>query len=419
MTVFKKYESAIRWSLRKWIDEIKEVDLLIGIPTYNCEDTVGQVISKVGEGLKTYYPELKTAIVVLDGGSLDDTRENAYEAKIPEGLQRRVAIYRGKPGKGTSLKAVFETAQLLKADACVVVDSDIKNINPKWIKLLADPILKNKADYVTPYYLRHKYDGTITNTLIYPFTRALYGRRIRQPIGGDFGLNADLAASYTNEDVWDTDISGFGIDIWMTTTAINEDWRIVQANLGSKVHVAKDPALDLGSMFREVLGTLFFLMSKYENIWMRVSGSEDVAIVGSPDGGNKLESVPVSHKKLKDEFCEGFSHFAPLYDQVLEAENYVALKELTESIEKGGEMLLPDELWARIVYDFAFTFQAWSRNRRKLIDIMTPLYFGKTAAYCREVADMNSNEINNVVEREAETFERLKPYLIKKFKAWK
>ena len=53
------------------------------------------------------------------------------------------------------------------------------------------PVFEQGFDYVAPYYLRHKYDGTITNSIVYPLTRTLYGHRIRQPIGGDFGFQAN------------------------------------------------------------------------------------------------------------------------------------------------------------------------------------------------------------------------------------
>ena len=58
------------------------------------------------------------------------------------------------------------------------------------------PVLEQGFDYVAPYYLRHKYDGTITNSIVYPMTRTLYGHRIRQPIGGDFGFSGHLAQHY-------------------------------------------------------------------------------------------------------------------------------------------------------------------------------------------------------------------------------
>lgn len=85
-----------------------------------------------------------------------------------------------------------------------------------------------------PYYLRHKYDGTITNSLAYPLTRALYGQRIRQPIGGEFGFSGALAAHYLDQHVWESEVARFGIDIWMTTEAIACGARVCQSFLGAK-----------------------------------------------------------------------------------------------------------------------------------------------------------------------------------------
>jgi len=62
-----------------------------------------------------------------------------------------------------------------------VVDSDLRSITPEWFELLLGPILLDRCDFVAPLYLRHKYDGTITNSIVYPLTRSLYGKEVRQP----------------------------------------------------------------------------------------------------------------------------------------------------------------------------------------------------------------------------------------------
>lgn len=49
---------------------------------------------------------------------------------------------------------------------------------------------------------------------------------------------------------------------------------------------------------------------------------------------------------------------------------------------------------------------------------MVPLYFGRTAAYCYEVAESDSEEAEQVVEKQAQVFEDAKFYLIKKYEAW-
>ena len=61
-------------------------------------------------------------------------------------------------------------------------------------------------------YGRHKFDGTITNGIVYPLRRPLYGNRVRQPIAGDFGFSGNLAKFYLTKDIGDTDVGRFGID---------------------------------------------------------------------------------------------------------------------------------------------------------------------------------------------------------------
>ncbi len=79
----------------------------------------------------------------------------------------------------------------MKAKAVVVVDADLKSITPIWIKKFAEPVF-NGTDFVSPLYIRHKYDGTITNNIVFPLVYSLFNKHIRQPIGGDFALSGKL-----------------------------------------------------------------------------------------------------------------------------------------------------------------------------------------------------------------------------------
>jgi hypothetical protein len=414
----KKYASALRENVHMWIDKIRTVDVLVGIPCYNCEDTVGFVVEQAAKGLAQFFPDRKGAVFVCDGGSLDDTRERAYGATIPAGVERRVTIYRGVPGKGTSFRGVFEVAVLLKAKAIAVVDADLRSITPEWVLLLVEPILERSAGFVAPYYLRHKFDGTITNQIVYPMTRALYGLDVRQPIGGDFGVCPELAAFYVKEDVWDIDIARFGIDVWMTTSAINEGHKIVQADLGVKVHDAKDPAADLGPMFRQVISTLFHLMGKYEHSWRRENPLRPVETLYRREAEPELSPVSVTASKLEAEFLEGFDHFRPMYREILAAGTMERLEEVHRSWKAGDGKEFDADLWSRALYDFAFVYQLWNRNRRRLVDILTPLYFGRTKSYCQQVLSASSAEAEEVIQEQARVFERNKPYLLERFGMW-
>ena len=209
------------------------------------------------------------------------TGRRSWRAKF-ETLSSRFSALKidGVGGKGAALRTIFEIAAALEVQALVVVDSDLRTIVPEWIELLAGPILKGGYDFVAPLYARYKYDGTITNTVTYPLTRALYGHRIRQPIGGDFGVSGDLVRHYLELDDWTPDISKFGIDIWMTTSALTGGFAVCQTRLGAKVHDPKDPGADLGPMFRQVVGTILRLADRYADHWLPIHGSHDVPAYG-------------------------------------------------------------------------------------------------------------------------------------------
>lgn len=410
-----KYDSAVRDNVYFWVDELETVDILIGIPCYNCQESIGYVVEQVAKGLEEYFPEHKTAIFISDGGSLDDTRENAYSVLIPENVNRRVSIYRGLPGKGTSFRAVFELAIMLKAKAIGVFDADLRSITPEWVKFIIEPILDKSAGFVTPFYRRHKFDGTITNQIVYPMTRALYGVDVRQPIGGDFGFCPELAAFFVKEDVWETDVAMFGIDIWMTTCAINEGFKVVQTYLGTKIHGAKDPASDLGPMFRQVVSTLFYLMDKYKHNWDRENPFKAIEVKNNVEEEPKLEAVSVSMNDLREEFIEGFQNFRPMYVEILNSDNLSRLDNIYKSWSANDNEEFNAELWSKILYNFAYTYQQWQRNKRRLVDVLTPLYFGRTKSYCEQVMNMKSSESEKVVQDQAAIFEKNKPYLLKMF----
>jgi len=277
------FETALREDALQRIAQIGQAEILVGIPSYNNAGTIAHVVKMAAQGMVKHFPDMKPVLINSDGGSSDGTRQVVLDTPVLPGVEVIATEYQGLPGKGSAFRAIFETARALGAKACVVVDSDLRSITPQWIKLLADPVVGQGYDYVTPYYSRHKYDGTITNNITFPMTRMLYGLdglEVRQPIGGDFGFSGKLVSAYLERGDWESDIARYGIDIWMTTTAINESGRVCQARLGAKVHDAKDPAEALGPMFVQVVGTLFSLMTTYQSHWESVTSVERAPIYG-------------------------------------------------------------------------------------------------------------------------------------------
>ncbi len=406
------------------IGKIKTADIVVGIPSFNNAGTIGHVVRAVQAGLAKYFPGKKSVLVNSDGGSTDDTlavvRNTSLEDYTSILLHHRVepvfkiaTPYSGIPGKGSAFRAIFEIAEALDAAACVVVDSDLRSITPEWIELLVKPVLEDGFDYVAPLYHRHKYDGTITNSIVYPLTRALYGKRVRQPIGGDFGFSGKLAKFYLTKDVWQTDVARFGIDIWMTTTALANRFKVTQSFLGAKIHNAKDPGSDLSAMLYQVVGATFALMETYHDVWKPVRRSEPVTAFGF-EYTVGLEQVTVNTGRMLNVFREGLNNLRELWIDVLGAGDFRELERTGTLADR--EFRFPPALWTRVIYDYAIAYHKKKLPAEHLIKSLTPLYLGKTASFILEVEQMGQQEAEAEIEKLCMEFENNKDYLVNNWK---
>jgi hypothetical protein len=292
-----------------------------------------------------------------------------------------------------------------------MLDSDLRSISPEWIELLIAPVILKEFGFVTPYYSRHKYDGTITNMIAYPLSWALYGRRVRQPIGGDFGFSPELIESLLGKNVWETDIARFGIDIWMTTVAICENFKICQSFLGAKIHDDKDPGKDLSPMFKQVVGTIFSLMDIYKDKWLQVKGSRPTAIFGfESEFAPKPLDVDIEHMIKK--FQKSVPTYMPVWEKVLETENCNKMQEV--AIMDSAHFELPIELWIKSLYDFAFAYTKLTDglSTNEIIEALVPIYYAMTASFVRKTQNLDSHQAEEVINQQCGVFEKLKPYLV-------
>jgi hypothetical protein len=240
----------------------------------------------------------------------------------------------------------------------------------------------------------------------------LYGYRVRQPIGGDFGIALPLIKKLISQDVWESDVARFGVDVWLTTMAMINNCSIAQANLGVKIHDVKDPAEALGPMFRQVVATLLHLMEENETIWKKVKGSKPVPIIGP---ALKIEPKPfeINVGKLVADFKIGCKNWCEIWKKIIAQENWIQIQDLVNKEEH--EFRMDTEVWAKILYDLAAAFHHWKGNREILVSLMTPLYFARVASFVNQTREMSNEQAEAVVEEQAEIFEKTKDYLIKKW----
>ena len=407
--------------LRQLID-VGEADVLVGVPTYNNAATVGQVVQTIRAGLLKYFPRERAVIVNADGGSRDQTSELVRGASIND-LQHSTdlnalrtlhsisAEYAGGPATGTALRTILASAELLRVSACAVVSPESTTIEPEWIERLLRPVYQAKYDFITPLYRRHKFDGLLMRNLVYPMTRAFYGKQVREPYASEFSFSGQLASHFLAQEIWTHEVGHTGTEIALTISAITGGFRLAQSFLGVKPHVDARAA-DLVDAMRQTVGGLFWSLEPNFSLWSAKLDSQPIPTLGSAQEVT-LEPLRVNRKRLFGMFRSGVDELEPVLRSILSPSTLSELQRISALDE--GEFLYGDELWARTVYEFAASYHKEVISRDHVIQALAPLYRGRAFTFLVENREASGEQVEQNVEDFCMTCERLKPSLVEQW----
>jgi hypothetical protein len=404
--------------LRQLID-VGEADVLVGVPTYNNAATVGQVVQTIRAGLLKYFPRERAVIVNADGGSRDQTPELVRGASIND-LQHSTdltalrtlhsisAEYPGGPATGTALRTILASAELLRVSACAVVSPESTTIEPEWIERLLRPVYQGNFDFVTPLYRRHKFDGLLMRNLVYPMTRAFYGKQVREPYAAEFSFSGQLASHFLGQEIWTHEVGQAGTEIALTISAITGGFRLAQSFLGAKPHVDARAA-DLVAAMRQTVGALFWSLEPNFSIWSAKSDSQPIPTLGAAQEVT-LEPLRINRKRLLSMFRSGVAELEPVLKSILSSSTLTELQRISALEE--DDFLFGDELWARTIYEFAASYHKAVISRDHVVQALAPLYRGRAFTFLVENREASGEQVEQNVEDFCMTCERLKPSLL-------
>ena len=424
---------ALPQEIERRLGRIGTADIVIGIPTFNNAATISDLIVAAQSGLHTSFASARSVIVHVDGGSRDPTVELAADtassngsephvlkfSQHVDGVSQLAAAQYLKPAKGTACRTVFEVARRLRAKACGIVDADAGSPDAETIAQLLKPIVQESYDFVLPVYKRGTYAGTITSAIAYPLTRALFGKRVRQPLAGDFACSTRLLDRFLALDPWRGDVARVGIDVWVAVQALTAGARLCQVNLGDRspgggsADAAGVGSLDMRDALPSVLASLFTSVERTESVWQKVRGSDPVDAFGVA-AAPELEPAPFDVRQCLDAFRLGVANLHEIWSVALPPTSVHALRKLARASDDN--FALPDELWARIVYDFAIAFHQRRIGREHLLGAFLPLFWAWIASYVLQVSDMDSEQVEDRLEALCVQFEAEKPYLISRWR---
>jgi hypothetical protein len=357
--------------------------------------------------LTSLYPGSAATVLLLEGATdgLDPRPGSPSDAR-----QRMTAG--GLKALDQRLPSLLRSAAKLDARLCALVTAGSAGRKADWLRLLLSPILDEGYDYVCPSYVRGRYQGAINTAIIYPLLRALFGRRLRQPLGAELALSRKLVEKLAADEEWTTDSIHAGTDAWLVSKLLGSDARICQSFLGRMSLPTAGSSSDLSEVLAQTIGPVFGEMERRPAVWQRISGSEPVPTFGEEEIAAQHPPGDVAREVAA--FVLGCANLHDLWGAVLPPASLLALKQAAR--QGPPSFRLDADLWARIVYDFAVGYHVRAISRAQLLRSMTPLYLGWVASFINQVRALDARGVEEAVEQSCRAFEMQKPYLISRWR---
>lgn len=402
--------------VRATLGRIGTADLVVGLATAGTSATVAAVGGAVRAGLDAHFADQAAVVVHADQASSEETAAALASALGPVRLVRAPAAGHAAEAAldwAQAVRAVLTVGRLLEARVLVMLNSDLASTTADWLRALATPVVKDDVGLVLPIYHRHRYDGTLTQALVVPLVRSLFGRQLMHPLAEEFACSGAAADAFLAQPVWETDLGRHGLEFWLPAAAIERGFTVGQAVLGPRTVAAGPPPAPLGRTVGRVAGALFALAERSESYWLDVRGSEPAVTFGVPP--EPLPGGPaVDPERMQIGFVQGVRDLLPVWERILAPEN---LGEVLELSDRPLERFrFPDRLWTRVVYDFLLAYRARVVYRSHAVQSLAPLYLGRAASVILETRQRPPAALLLSAARLGGMFEEDKPYLVDRWR---
>jgi hypothetical protein len=418
-------ESFLADDFLRQLMSVGEVDLLVGIPTFNNASTIAQTLQTVEESLRQSFVRERVAILNMDGGSGDETRqifERRSDRREPshKGLTSLRTIHRisfeydRSPAQGLALRDIVAAADLLRARACAIISPATTNLTPSWVANLLRPVYREGLDFVAPLYERSRFQGLLARDLLYPMSRAIFGNRIRELYSDEWGFSGQLASQCLEQDVWHEEAIRARPEAWMAIRATVSGLKCGQYFLGPKTVSPAAAGPDIVEAIRQTVGNFFWCMETNQSGWVGRTNSQPVATFG-PDHELSSDGLPPSQEKIFDLFRSGVNELNPILASILTKDTHAQIKAI--SLTDRGKFHFAGELWVKTLYEFAASYHHAVLNRDHLVQALVPLYRGRLYSFLQEHANSSPDEMEAQSEMLCQEFDRQKPFLLERWTA--
>ena len=400
------------------LERLAGAELVVGVLGAGAAEEAADSAAMVREGLAG-LSKIPRAVLISNNGA---HRPAPATPAVPDADQPLAVLSFGLPAPGpadtlqqtrsTAYRRVFTVGGKLGVRACGVIASQPHAATPQWIYRIVQPVIDLGFDLVAPRYTRHKMEGLLNRSVLAPLHRALYGEQLQNPMGPDFGLSGKLLRQVLKEASVPRRRDQNDLMATIASTASRAGFQVCESHLGVLVQQPTDWT-NLSSLLAEVLGPVFLELERQAVFWQSVRGSKPVPKFGSPEVVSD-DAATLDVRRMIESFHLGIQNLQDVWRLVLPPATLFELVKLSRLPREQFRM--PDDLWVRIVYDFALGHRLRTISRDHLLRSITPLYLGWIASYALEMEQAGAAEVEARIELLARAYETNKSYLVSRWR---
>jgi glucosylglycerate synthase len=295
-----------------------------------------------------------------------------------------------------------------KARAILILGPGADSLSPSSLRNLADAVLETSVDLAVPYYSLPAHAGLMNSAILYPLTRAVFASRVRFPLPIDLGLSLRMAEQLANTAQRLPAANQTDALLWPVNEAVAPGFTVDEVDVGSRaMPQPSDP--DINSILALIIGSLFGDIEAKAVLWQRPRRPSPVHRIATEvphsDGTTDVARMVAA-------FRLAYANLQEIWSLVLPPNSLLLLKRC--SVLEPTAFTMPDNLWARIVYDFLIAYRLRTINRSHLLGALIPLYLAWVAGHMNVTASGIPPERH--IESVASAFEADKPYLVARWR---
>lgn len=264
----------------------------LGLPALNEEATIGLVIKRIKTALMDRIP-LLDQVVVIDSDSTDRTREIAAELGVPVVRHSQILPETGSyQGKG---EALWKSLHVLDGEIVAWIDTDIRNIQPRFVFGLLGPLLREpRIGYVKGFYRRPIREagilvaeggGRVTELMARPLINLFFPELsgMIQPLSGEYAGRRSLLESVPF-------FTGYGVEIGLLIDILEAAGlsAIGQVDLERRIH-RNQPLANLSQMSFTILQAAISKLEERHRIELLTEVGRGMKVIGQEKDRFNLE----------------------------------------------------------------------------------------------------------------------------------